>query len=131
MTLEDIIIPLSIATQNEEKLDAMAAAPQEMASQQFDNIAKLERNLGGVGKAAKSVKAAQDAMIKQARQTAEAQKKVADSVAGIGQKTAGVKSLGASFKSMGKNLVDVKGFANKVDESLEQVVASMGPLALL
>ncbi|UGQ16640.1 hypothetical protein [Borrelia sp. RT5S] len=90
MTLEDIIIPLSIATQNEEKLDAMAAAPQEMASQRFDNIAELEKNLSGVGNAAKSVKAAQEAMIKQAKQTTDAKKKVADGVAGVGQKTAGV-----------------------------------------
>ncbi|UPA12718.1 hypothetical protein [Borrelia venezuelensis] len=51
MTLDEIIIPLSITTSNDDKLDAIFGALKRIAEQGFENLNDLKSKLDNVTKA--------------------------------------------------------------------------------
>ncbi|QMU99718.1 tape measure protein (plasmid) [Borrelia sp. A-FGy1] len=130
MKIEDIVIPISIATGNQEKLASLAEAIKEMGEQQFDNLERLADTLSQVEGTSDTVAATTAALVDAASRASQNFSKLSESVRNITNNNSGVKGLGDAIKNVGKNLVDVKGFAVKVGDSLGKVIENIAPLSL-
>ncbi|AMR76155.1 tail tape measure protein (plasmid) [Borrelia hermsii] len=131
MTLEEIIVPLSIATSNEAKLDAISSALAKIAEQKFESLKDLKSKLESAAKTGAGVNVVYDALISNADKMGKNFKKLADSIGGVGDKTKNIKTLRSTLKGVGKGLVNVKGFAQGAADALERMVSSVLPITLI
>ncbi|ANF34481.1 tail tape measure protein (plasmid) [Borrelia turicatae] len=131
MTLDEIIIPLSITTSNDDKLDAIFGALKRIAEQGFENLNDLKSKLDNVTKAGAGVNTVYDALISNMKDMKKNFKDLADSIKGVGDKTKNIKTLSSTFQGLGKSLINVKGLAQGVEEALGGVVSSVLPITLI
>ncbi|ASJ27735.1 tape measure protein [Borrelia turicatae] len=131
MTLDEIIIPLSITTSNNDKLDTISSALERIAKQEFKNLNDLKSKLESAAKTGANVGTVYDALISQADKMGKNFKKLADSIKGVGDKTKNIKTLRSTFKGLGKSLINVKGLAQGVGEALDRLVSSVLPITLI
>ncbi|UPA11442.1 tape measure protein (plasmid) [Borrelia parkeri] len=131
MTLDEIIIPLSIATSNNDKLDTISSALERIAKQEFKNLNDLKSKLESAAKTGANVGTVYDALISQADKMGKNFKKLADSIKGVGDKTKNIKTLRSTLKGLGKSLINVKGLVQGVGEALDRLVSSVLPITLI
>ncbi|QBK63777.1 tape measure protein (plasmid) [Borrelia miyamotoi] len=131
MTLDEIVIPLSINATNESKLDEISDALKKIAKQEFENLNDLQSKLENAIKTGSGVNTVYNALIANTEKMKKNFKDLANSIKGVGDKSSNVKMLRSTLKSVGKALFDVKTFANKSAQALEQLINSALPITIV
>ncbi|AHH05797.1 tail tape measure protein (plasmid) [Borrelia miyamotoi] len=131
MTLDEIVIPLSINATNESKLDEISDALKKIANQEFENLKDLQSKLENAIKTGSGVNTVYNALIANTEKMKKNFKNLANSIKGVGDKSGNVKTLRNTLKSVSKSLFDVKTFANKASQALEQLINSALPITIV
>ncbi|AHH11898.1 Putative membrane spanning protein (plasmid) [Borrelia coriaceae ATCC 43381] len=131
MTLDEIVIPISINTSNESKLDEISNALKNIAYEEFENLKDLKSKLEHATKSGVGFNTVYNALLANTEKSSKNFKNLANSIKGVGDKSSNIKSLSSTLKGVGKSLFDVKAFSNKAAQALDQLAVSALPITLV
>ncbi|AHH11868.1 Putative membrane spanning protein (plasmid) [Borrelia coriaceae ATCC 43381] len=131
MTLDEIVIPISINTSNESKLDEISSALKNIAYEEFENLKDLKSKLEHATKSGVGFNTVYNALLANTEKSSKNFKNLANSIKGVGDKSSNIKSLSSTLKGVGKSLFDVKAFSNKAAQALDQLAVSALPITLV